>query len=655
MNILKLALLIVGLFTAGTIVLMSGDTLPDITNVIVAEGETLIIDSPLDLGEARIDGHLILNSDIKVQTLLVNTMGTLTVNSGSIEIKDVPFAANDPDRIGNGILVRGTIIANGLEKTPFEKITEGGIAGSSSLTLESAPAAWTPGDLLCLADTRQIDYDSHDETSLQPTVNSVKNTEDVSKSFARRPNHWEHETAIIESINDNVVTLSEPLQYNHTVTEIGYGHVGNLTRSIVFKSENPEGIRGHFIAFHGATVDITGVQFDNFGRTSVDLIEHPDVDNQNGRYAIHMHHVGSNANIRYCSVNTSPKWGIALHNTSYSYLVNNTVWKAEGAGIVFEDGNEVGNYVLGNYAAASIGSGEKIDLRNKGATDKGHEGTGFWFRGIHQAYINGNVSEGNYHSGFAVFQFPPPSSASVSLAMPNGDTLNNKNLKTYCVVNSFAHNIAIGGNRGFEIWNHNNPVVFENLKSYHNSELAFAPFYVTDLDLMNSEFYNDPLLMAGLGVSHQGTEGAGNMNLLNVKAHGFDLGVRLVPIKNASTIDFCDISGNNIDIQRRNGKAEKNMQVYITNSNFDILDMDWQGRWHWKVDTILKLDQTFIDGEQVFFDEQAADWGPVPETIVKERPGKLPLIQFEGAPEPNMTNQDMINAGLPPIAGEISP
>ena len=46
-------------------------------------------------------------------------------------------------------------------------------------------------------------------------------------------------------------------------------HVGNLGRSIVVRSANPAGVRGHTIFIHRATVNLRYVLFKDLGRTTI--------------------------------------------------------------------------------------------------------------------------------------------------------------------------------------------------------------------------------------------------------------------------------------------------------------------------------------------------------------------------------------------------
>jgi hypothetical protein len=179
----------------------------------------------------------------------------------------------------------------------------------------------------------------------------------------------------------------------------------------VVRSQNPSGFRGHTIFFHRADIDIEGVEFRDLGRTTVAPLN--DMTNRIGRYAVHFHHLyGPQTTdkpyqwrMENCRVIRSPKWGIAIHDTHYGRCVGNYVEDAQGAGIVFEDGSETGNYVANNTVRSSAGrirgSGEAANFRAAGHVDFGHEGAGIWTRSVRSVIENNQVS--GYAVGVQVF------------------------------------------------------------------------------------------------------------------------------------------------------------------------------------------------------------------------------------------------------------
>src|SRR5207237_240499 len=139
----------------------------------------------------------------------------------------------------------------------------------------------------------------------------------------------------IASIAGNKITLSKPLKYDHKGARNAEDkleflpHIGNLSRNVLIRSENPEGTRGHMIYMSRAEIDLRFVEVRDMGR----------------------------------------------------------------AGIVTEDGTESYNVFDHNFAMRSQGSGEfapRIGYSGVGP-DPGGEGGGFWFRGPNN-YIRNNVA-----------------------------------------------------------------------------------------------------------------------------------------------------------------------------------------------------------------------------------------------------------------------
>ena len=138
----------------------------------------------------------------------------------------------------------------------FLRTTEEPIAGDTKLTVEASASArgWRVGDRLLLPDTGSANGQRIEESHIQ-------------------------------AIAGTVMTLTEPLAYNHLGARDVAGqldllpHVINMSRNIVIRSEyatlpeklgyNPvlEGTRGHTMHFGRADVDIRYVSFQDLGRT----------------------------------------------------------------------------------------------------------------------------------------------------------------------------------------------------------------------------------------------------------------------------------------------------------------------------------------------------------------------------------------------------
>ena len=374
-------------------------------------------DARLDCIE--VDGHLAFRTDrdtrLKVANLTVMDGGILEVGTA-----DTPVARNataeiiiadqkidgdiDPAQVGTGIQGLGKVRMHGAIRTPtFVRVAEEPLAGQTALVLESAPEGWAPGDEIVIPDTRQL----FDHTTIRPT---------------------QAERVRVVSIAGNRVTLDSLLSYNHKGARTPDGtleflpHVGNITRNVIIRSENPAGTRGHTLFTSRADVDMRYVAVREMGRTVMGPLDNTVFDqagnvvklgeNQIGRYAIHFHHdfgpVSTPANGYQFTlignvVDDAPKWGITIHNSHYGLVKDNVVYNAQGAGIVTEDGNEAFNVFDHNFALRVKGSGEFAPRSGYGgpAPDPGGEGNAFWFRGPNN-YIRNNVGADADAVGFGL-------------------------------------------------------------------------------------------------------------------------------------------------------------------------------------------------------------------------------------------------------------
>ncbi len=353
-----------------------------------------------------------------VQNLMLFDGGTLNIGTDSAPVTGLaevvfpnvplPAFASDPYEWSNGLLTLGDTIgcmfnACGSTRDGFHQLAVDPVAGNSSVTLNAAAAGWRVGDTLLVADTRYLNqtirqpsYAFHGET---PTISGVSAD---SKTFA----------------------LSAPLAYDHPpdgIDSTNKGHVGNLTRNVVFRSVDSASttVRGHVAFLHGSVVMVCHSRFQNLGRTTwtvptdEPILPSTPAVNKKGRHPCHTHHLmgmGSDTPLftiqsnvvvdEYMPSNTVAglkQWGINIHYTHYGLIQDNVVFNMGGAGISTEDGNETKNRFNHNWVCLSNGTGDKASI--------GQAGDGFWFRGSNN-YVTNNVASsmgyGNVGSSFGL-------------------------------------------------------------------------------------------------------------------------------------------------------------------------------------------------------------------------------------------------------------
>lgn len=376
--------------------------------VLVGSGNNVTYDAVSDasLNCVSVEGALRFrtnaNTRMKVGDLMVKDTGTLEVGTAAspvpagvlaeIIIADKPLNTGfDPEQFGTGFIGFGRVTMHGAIKSPtFTRLTSEPMAGATTLNLAEAPAGWAVGDRVLIPDTRQLKHEErapYSATFAGPWDNLAQ---------------WEERT--ITQILGSQVVLSQPLTYSHKGARALNGtldflpHVGNLSRTVVVRSENPNGTRGHGLFSQRADVDIRYVAWRNMGRTTTQPLNSTTFNgntpaqigtNQIGRYPIHMHHVmgpvtqpasGYQYVLMGNAVEETTKWAITLHNTHFGLVQSNVVFKSGGSCIMTEDGSESRNVIDRNFAVGSWGAG--------GRMGEGREGGGFWFRGVDNVVTN---------------------------------------------------------------------------------------------------------------------------------------------------------------------------------------------------------------------------------------------------------------------------
>ena len=391
--------------------------------VVIAAGHDVAYDAVsgarLDCVEVR--GRLTFatatDTRIRVGTLTVCEGGHLEIGNASapvaadataaVVIADRPIdTARDPAQVGTGLIGLGRVTMHGAARTPtFIRTRREPLAGDRTLELEQPVSGWRPGDYVVVPDTRQL-------RAAERGAARTSQTEKVQ----------------VAAVSGTEITLAAALRHDHRGARDAAGgiaflpHVGNLSRNVIVRSEDPEGTRGHTMFLSHADVDLRYVAFSELGRTRNGTVDNTRVDtdgrvlkvgtNQIGRYAVHFHHYfgprsapanGHQFTLIGNAVDGAPKWGITVHRSHYGLIQDNVVYNTRGAGIATEDGSESFNVFDHNFSVQSPGrSALRMSAGYGGSLpDLGVVGAGFWFRGPNN-YIRNNVAANARQVGFAL-------------------------------------------------------------------------------------------------------------------------------------------------------------------------------------------------------------------------------------------------------------
>jgi hypothetical protein len=446
---------------------------------------TVVVQSGARLSFSRTE-----NTSLRAVTLQVLEGGTLDLGTqvspishvrAEIVFRDVPLdLAIDPAQYGNGLLVFGNVTMHGRELSQtFAESSSEILKGQSTLAVKGGVEGWAAGDKLLIPDTRQFKYDQ--------SVTWLNN----------------YETIELARATPNLLTLSRATASDHlgarnTSRELVFSpHIANLTRTVVLRSENPNGVKGHMMFLDHANVDIRFVEMRDLGRTTISELDSTEFDafgnpvrigrNQVGRYPLHIHHLSGPevppANgMQYTVLGNSiysttrvPKWGIAIHNSHYGLISHNVLYNLNGAGIATEDGSESFNVISNNFISRIGGTGDR------GKFTDGREGAGIWLRRPNN-YVNNNVVTGAVKAAYFIFggdNTPPPLVRVPAFPGAHHDEEFNFVPAETMTLQSFDGNIAYASYIGAEFW-------YMGFRTYYDpTELPIEPTIVSDLGLWN--------------------------------------------------------------------------------------------------------------------------------------------------------------------------
>lgn len=369
-------------------------------SVITASGQTTTWSGTMAAPCFGIHGtvNVANGTTITTKMILVYDDGVLNIGSAGnpaidveIIIADQPLDLDgaltgvaDPEQLGGGIICFGKCWFHGQPVTPRARFTATVAAGASSFVIDRTPMNWAPGDILHLTHPAE---DVQIASVNGATIDLVAPTVHAHAAFT---------TDAVTYPNGGSVGA---------VTE--YAYLAHITRSIVIRSQNPSGVRGHTMASQRADVDIRYVQTKDMGRTdaldplnsttfSGDTVTHVGT-NQIGRYSFfHAHHLmgpapGSGRPYQYVFVGNvcmdDSKWCFVAHNAHYGLFEGNVCVRSVGSCFTEENGSETANKWIDNLAS-ELANSTCLPVGNY--DPEARCASGFWMRGINHV-MTGNV------------------------------------------------------------------------------------------------------------------------------------------------------------------------------------------------------------------------------------------------------------------------
>jgi hypothetical protein len=404
--------------------------------------------SDVALAAVGVEGALRFRTDVstrlKVGTLLVAPAGTLEIGTqatpvspavtAELIIADRPLAPTSPDpdtgvvdpkQYGTALIGLGRVTIHGAVKTPtFARLAQEPAAANTTLTVAEPVTGWRAGDTLVLPDTRHL-TESQWRAYVPDSGDGQAGLEKYKPYVAELAlqSHAEGTASLpVQFLRYPDGTAFNPA--NHKGARDGAGvvrflpHVGNLTRNVVIRSENPSGTRGHILFLNRADVDIRYARFVEMGRTKIVMTREGFTDNTDpvtnhiGRYGLHFHHVHGlfppahpyQFTLLGNAFEGAIKWAVTIHNTHFGLVRDNVIYRTGGAGLYTEDGPEYGNTIERNFVVFVKGGtfDAKSNCVGKCLSDIGDLGDGLWFRGP-MNIVRDNVVADVLRTGYIVF------------------------------------------------------------------------------------------------------------------------------------------------------------------------------------------------------------------------------------------------------------
>lgn len=556
---------------------------PDRNSLVIIDGHVRIRDQSAIARSIGIypGGKLTFASDTNTQLqtadLMVLDGGTLEIGTGNIPIgsaaraevifRDLPFDSADTEQHLRGLLAINGVVrvfGSGLSDVYLRSAVEPAQGDASITVNQSARAAgWRVGDSVIVPGSRQC-----------PRASGTCSSESEDRRITDL------------SADGLTITLDEPLDFSHPGARNHAGalefmpHVINKSRNVVFRSENPNGVRGQLL-FHGrADVDLRYAEMRSLGRTNIQDLGPA---NQKGRYPFHAHHligpvtaqsngyqftfIGNVVDFGEENTQQDRKWGLSIHGSHYGLIERNVVDHASGAGIVTESGEEMGNMFRSNFVVRVIGgNGARTPDQDPGDGSKlGRAGVGYWFNGggrnFYEKNFAADVAECVYCFGFKFDNVRNgellfPSSQGSDPHMDGGETIN----ADVIGINNFSDNEAYAVPNGITVWwkctfgdypRENCSSRLDGFRVWHHHRWGYYGYPVNQMTLANFVVRGDPTVLTNRYENVTGLDFADYMQreltIVNADIQNVRTGIQLSSMRHERGATGPDVGFNYIE------------------------------------------------------------------------------------------------------------
>ncbi len=581
---------------------------------------------------------------------------------------DGPIDLNDDfAQLGRGAILHGQTVIHGAERSNRAALAIHPTAGSNTLVLKSAPAGWLPGDELVVTGTLPNNPVS-DEIRVIRAIDGVTVTLDTALAIDHVAPRSDLNVYVANLTRNVILSSANPevgrrghIMFMHTLAaDVNYARFNELGRtdkrrplddvSFEFDEDRPGNFSSAPIHFRPETGPRTNIR---------------------GRYPIHLHRGGTDpttqpAIVRGSVVFGSPGWGFVSHS-AHARFIDNVSYAVQGTGFYTEAGDEVGEMV-GNIAIRSVNSNFQFDSLG-GAIDPdlgfdqqefGNDGDGYWLSG-NLVSLRNNVSAGStahgiiyWTDGLVEADIPRGRTTVKVSEIPNGHLIPNRETIPvwWAPLAEVSGNECYGSSVGFRIrYIHGQSYMGEGGSPFHASPpQAYIDTLDPVVDRLTVWGNRDGMLLnytgrmsvknslivgigapfildggtanSGVGLD-QGTEitnGSGRIE--NVTIEGFEMGY-VVPINDQWTMT--NLTLRNVTDMLIAAPRQSPRTITMSQVRFEALDgtavAGRTGRQNIRLmaefeDTgfqpfwFVMPDRITIDGEGVYYNQQAADFAP---------------------------------------------
>lgn len=368
---------------AATVVVQRwSETLPTIGNVTVNAGQTILLDTDVQLGGLQINGTVVCaDQDLSIYARWIMIHGAGKLQCGTLAqpfTKQLKITLNANQKLGENVMGMGTkflgtmmggaLELHGRPVTSWTKLAGTAEPGTSTISVLEANN-WQVGDTLVVAPT---DY--------EPS---------------------EAEERIITNISGTLVALDRPLYHRHwgQIQTLGNSgatmderaEVGLLSRNIIIRGRNAPGKKfgGHLMFMEGSASRMSNVEVTGMGQLG-----------RLGRYPIHYHIMGDTGNGSYLlnsAIHNNFQRGIVVHRTNDLQIRDNVVYNTVGHLVFLESSNErrntfERNLVMGTRPVPLAAMNPEIDFEHKPDFNNPYSRvSGFWISNQNNRFINNHA------------------------------------------------------------------------------------------------------------------------------------------------------------------------------------------------------------------------------------------------------------------------